>query len=54
MHLLDANVELGNLVKLVHVQSCLYALGHAPPKPSAIEPVCTVDSGMSGRYSRVP
>jgi hypothetical protein len=40
LHLLDANVELGNLVKLVHVQGCLYDLRHPSPSPAAMRAAC--------------
>jgi Protein of unknown function (DUF3089) len=45
LHLLDANVELGNLVKLVRVQSCQYELNHTPPRPSAIVADCVGTGG---------
>ena len=55
LHLLDANVELGNLVKLVHLQSCLYGLRHPSSSPSAIRAACSgagaLDRGVSGRDS---
>jgi Protein of unknown function (DUF3089) len=41
LHLLDANIELGNLVKLVHVQSCLYELEHPSRNPSATRAACS-------------
>jgi Protein of unknown function (DUF3089) len=41
LHLLDANVELGNVVKLVHAQSCLYELGHPSPNPSVLRAACS-------------
>jgi len=40
LHLLDANVELGNLVEVVHMQGCAYALEHAPPTPSVRRAAC--------------